>query len=132
MAKQYFGTPESDAWLQTRAFSSAVVTTGGRTVWLAGHIGTEMDSGKSLRGDFEAQVRQTFKNIEATLAKVGGKLSDMVTMTVYVLDMTNGDRFVALRREILQKNFPCSALVGVREFANPDILVEIMPVAVID
>jgi enamine deaminase RidA (YjgF/YER057c/UK114 family) len=132
MAKQFLGTPESDAWLQTRAFSSAVVTTGGKTVWLAGHIGTTTDSGESLRGDFEGQVRQTFRNIESTLAQVGGKLSDMVTMTVYVLDMSHGDRFVQLRHEILKKNFPCSALVGVREFANPDIMVEIMPVAVID
>ncbi len=132
MEKQIIGNPEGDAWLATRAFSAAVVTTGGRTVWLAGHVGTVDKNGKSLRGDFEAQVRQTFLNIEETLAKVGGKLSDMVTMTCYILDVRDGDQFVDLRREILKKDFPCSALITVAGFANPDILVEIMPIAVIE
>jgi 2-iminobutanoate/2-iminopropanoate deaminase len=131
MPRQYLGTPESDAWLATRAFSSAVVTTGGKTIWLAGHVGTETDDGKKLKGDFEGQVRQTFHNIETTLKQVGGSLGDLVTMTVYTLDTGHGDRFVQLRREILKKDFPCSALITVAGFANPDIMIEIMPVAVV-
>jgi enamine deaminase RidA (YjgF/YER057c/UK114 family) len=31
-----------------------------------------------LAGDFEAQCRQTFRNIEKTLTEAGAKLSDMV------------------------------------------------------
>lgn len=132
MQKQVIPNPAGDAWLATRAFSAAVVTTGGRTCWLAGHVGTVDKDGKSLNGDFEAQVRQTFLNIEDTLSKVGGKLSDLVTMTVFILDVTKGDRFVQLRQEILKKDFPCSALITVKDFANPDIMIEIMPVAVLD
>lgn len=131
MTREYVGVPESDSWLTTRAFSSAVVTGGGKTVWLAGHVGTSADDGKSLAGDFDAQVRQTFRNLEATLKKVGGSLQDIVTMTVYTLDVRQGDRFVQLRREIFKKDFPCSALITVAGFANPDIMVEVMPVAVI-
>jgi enamine deaminase RidA (YjgF/YER057c/UK114 family) len=131
MARQYVGVPETDSWLITRAFSSAVVSHGGKTIWLAGHVGTSTDDGKKLIGDFEAQVRQTFHNLEATLKRVGGSLKDIVTMTVYVLDVRYGDRFVQLRREIFKKDFPCSALITVAGFANPDIMVEIVPVAVI-
>ena len=39
-----------------------------------GQIATVDDSGKSLAGDFEGQVRQIFKLLNATLEKAGGKL----------------------------------------------------------
>jgi 2-iminobutanoate/2-iminopropanoate deaminase len=56
-------------WQQKRAFSPAVIVQGaGKTIWIAGHGGHVDDAGKSLAGDFEAQCRQTFRNIEKTLA----------------------------------------------------------------
>jgi hypothetical protein len=53
-AAQYL---ELTARQKERAFSPAVITEGGKTVWLAGHAGLEDASGKSLAGDFDAQVR---------------------------------------------------------------------------
>ena len=67
-------------WQAKRAFSPAVITQGaGRMVFIAGHTGQADDSGKSLAGDFDAQFRQTFRNIEKTLAQAGASLRDMVT-----------------------------------------------------
>ena len=43
---------------QQRGYSLAVITEGGKTVWLGGQIATVDDTGKSLAGDFEGQVRQ--------------------------------------------------------------------------
>ncbi|MGA8075848.1 MAG: Rid family hydrolase, partial [Xanthobacteraceae bacterium] len=57
-----------------RAYSPAVITEGGKIVWLAGHTGAVDDAGKSLAGDFDAQCRQTFRNLEKTLAETGAKL----------------------------------------------------------
>jgi enamine deaminase RidA (YjgF/YER057c/UK114 family) len=37
-------------------------------------------------------VRQIFKNLNGTLEKAGGKLSDMVQMTVFITDVRYGDR----------------------------------------
>jgi enamine deaminase RidA (YjgF/YER057c/UK114 family) len=119
-------------WQQNRAFSPAVITTGGRTIWVAGHTGQADDAGKSLAGDFEAQARQTFRNIERTLAECGAKLSDLVTMTVFISDPRHGDRFTELRREIFGKDFPASALITVRGFAQPSMMIEIQSVAVTD
>jgi enamine deaminase RidA (YjgF/YER057c/UK114 family) len=56
------------------------------------------DSGKSLANDFEGQARQIFKQFGATLDKAGGKLGDMVQMTVFVTDVryaTASRRFAA-------------------------------------
>ena len=116
---------------QQRAYSLAVVTEGGKTVWLAGQTATVDDAGKSLASDFDGQVRQVFKLINATLEKAGGKLGDMVQMTVFVTDIRYGDRFTQIRREIFGDNFPGSALIGITALANPDAKIEIQGFAVL-
>ena len=116
---------------QQRGYSLAVITEGGRTVWLGGQIATVDDTGKSLAGDFEGQVRQIFKLIDATLRKAGGKLSNMVQMTVFITDVRNGDRLTEIRREIFGDNFPGSALITVSALADPNAKIEIQGYAVI-
>lgn len=112
-------------------YSLAVVTQGGRTIWLAGHAAGVDASGKSLAGDLDGQVRTVFANIEATLAEAGGKLSDIVTMTVFLTDPRNHRRFTELRREILGKDFPASAAIYISHLASPYALLEIQAVAVV-
>jgi 2-iminobutanoate/2-iminopropanoate deaminase len=116
---------------QQRGYSLAVITEGGKTVWLGGQIATADDSGRSLAGDFEGQARQIFKLLNATLEKAGGKLRDMVQMTVFITDVRYGDRLTEIRREIFGDNFPGSALITITALANPDAKIEIQGYAVI-
>jgi enamine deaminase RidA (YjgF/YER057c/UK114 family) len=112
-------------------YSPAVITQGGTTIWLAGLTGAVDANGKSLAGDFDAQVRETFRVIEQTLAQAGGKLSDLVTMTVFITDPRNHRRMTEIRREILGKDFPASASIAISHLANPNALLEIQSVAVV-
>jgi 2-iminobutanoate/2-iminopropanoate deaminase len=66
-----------------------------------------------------------------TLEEAGGRLADMVTMTVFITDPRLGDRFTQLRREIFGDNFPASALITVAGLARPEMLVEVQGIAVI-
>ena len=116
---------------QARAYSQAVITEGGRIVWLAGQTGPADGSGKSLAGDFDGQVREVFSRLRRTLEEAGGTLADMVTMTVFITDARLGDRFTQLRKEIFGDNFPASALITVAGLARPELLVEVQGVAVI-
>jgi enamine deaminase RidA (YjgF/YER057c/UK114 family) len=116
---------------QARAYSQAVVTEGGRTVWLAGQVGAADAAGKPLTGDFDGQVRAVFDRLGQTLAEAGGSLGDMVTMTVFITDARYGDRFTQLRKEIFGDNFPASALITVAGLARPEFLVEVQGIAVI-
>jgi 2-iminobutanoate/2-iminopropanoate deaminase len=116
---------------QQRGYSEAVITEGGRTIWLAGQTATADDNGKSLAGDFEGQARQLFKNLDRTLQKAGGKLGDMVQMTVFITDVRNGDRLTQIRREVFGDNFPGSALITITALAVPDAKIEIQGYAVI-
>lgn len=117
---------------QARAYSQAVITQGGRIVWLAGQVGAADASGKSLAGDFDSQVREVFSRLGHTLAEAGGTLADMVTMTVFITDARHGDRFTQLRKEIFGDNFPASALITVAGLARPELLVEVQGIAVVE
>ena len=116
---------------QARAYSQAVITEGGRIIWLAGQVGASDATGRSLAGDFDGQVREIFSRLSQTLAEAGGTLADMVTMTVFITDARYGDRFTQLRKEILGDNFPASALITVAGLARPELLVEVQGIAVI-
>jgi 2-iminobutanoate/2-iminopropanoate deaminase len=117
---------------EKRAYSPVVITEGAaKTLWLAGHTGAVDDTGKSLAGDFDAQCRQTFRNIEKTLAQAGAKLADLVTMTVFLIDARYTTRMTELRTEIFGKDFPASAAITVAGFAQPEMMIEIQCVAVI-
>jgi enamine deaminase RidA (YjgF/YER057c/UK114 family) len=128
MAREHIpGTWEAD-----RSFSPAVITTGGRVAWLAGVGGWKDDHGRVLRGDFAAQVDQTFKEIAATLARFGGSLSDIATMTVWILDARHGDEFTELRKRWFPDGkYPASALITAAGFAKPEMMVEIQAIAVL-
>ena len=123
---------EPNDFQKSRAFSPAVITQGGRTVWLAGQTATRDAEGRDISGDFDAQTKTIFALIDATLRRVGGSLADMVTMTVFINDPRHGDRFVELRRGIFANGkFPASALITVSHFARPGMLIEVQGVAVI-
>jgi 2-iminobutanoate/2-iminopropanoate deaminase len=122
MAKECYAP---DARSQERAFSRAVVTEGGKTVWLGGQTG-------SPNLDFEAQAREIFSELDKSIKAVGGSgLKDMVTMTVFINDVRLGDRLTEIRKEIFKECFPGSALITVSGFARPGILIEIQGAAVI-
>src|SRR5258705_13438579 len=67
-----------DARAQERAFSRAVITEGGKTIWLGGQTG-------SPASGFEGQAREIFAELDKTIKAAGGSgLKDMVTMTVFI------------------------------------------------
>lgn len=123
---------EKSEFQKSRAFSPAVITEGGKIVWLAGQTATRDEAGNDISGNFEAQVRTIFGLLDKTIRKAGGSLADMVTMTVFINDPRHGDRFVELRKEYFPDgNYPASALITVSHFARPGMLIEIQGVAVI-
>ena len=114
------------------AFSPAVVTEGGRIVWMAGQTATVDADGKDISGNFEAQARRVFALMDQVLRRTGGTLANLVTMTVFIKEPRYGDRFVEIRGELFPDgNFPASALITVANLARPGMEIEIQGVAVI-
>ena len=123
---------EGTDFQKSRAFSPAVVTEGGRIVWLAGQTATTDLDGKDISGKFDEQTRTIFALMNRTLERAGGSLANLVTMTVFINDVRYGDRFVQIRKEIFADGrFPASALLTISGFARPGMLIEIQAVAVV-
>tara|TARA_R110000868_G_scaffold39376_4_gene137126 strand:- start:48779 stop:49177 length:399 start_codon:yes stop_codon:yes gene_type:complete len=122
-------------WQKNRSFSPAVITQGSdqRIIWLAGYGAPQTPDGVSLAGDFEAQTRQSFANIAAFLEKSGATLADIVQMTVFIIDSRYGNQFTDLRKEFFPDgNFPGSAMITAAGFAQPEMMVEIQAIAVVE
>jgi 2-iminobutanoate/2-iminopropanoate deaminase len=123
---------EGTDFQKSRAFSPAVITEGGKIVWLAGQTTVTDLEGKDISGKFDEQARTVFALLNRTLERAGGSLANMVTMTVFINDARYGDRFVQIRREHFPDGrYPCSALLTISSFARPGALIEIQGVAVI-
>ena len=124
---------QGDVRQRERAYSPAVKVKGGTTIYLAGHAGFLDESGKTHAGDFDAQVRVTFERLRSTLERAGGTLDDIVTMTVFITDMANGTRFTQLRKEFFKEGrYPASALIGIKDLARPEMMIEIQAIALVD
>jgi 2-iminobutanoate/2-iminopropanoate deaminase len=124
---------EGSAFQKERAYSPAVITQGGKIIWVAGHeAASDSNNGKLAADDFEGQVRATFAAMDRTLKRSGGSLQNLVTMTVFIKDPRYGDQFVKLRREFFANGkFPASTLITISGLAQPGMLVEIQGVAVL-
>lgn len=121
----------SSAYQRSRSYSPAVITEGGRTIWLAGHLAAEDEEGESLAGDFDGQVRCVFRKLDATLGEANAALADIVTMTVFITDVSNNTRFVELRKEFFpDDSYPASTLVTVAALNRPELMVEVNAIAI--
>lgn len=116
-------------------FSQAVVTRGGRTVYLSGQ--TAWDAEKKLIGgdNIGEQTLQALRNIEAGIEAAGGNRTDVVSMRIYVVKPSPKDIESvgeALREFFSAETPPASTWIGVTSLAVEDFLIEIEAIAVID
>ena len=115
-------------------YSYVVDTTGpGRTVYIAGQLGLDMENKLvGAPGDFRAQCVKAIENLQAALASVGAKLSDVVKITNYLTDMS---AHIGVYREVRDQFFtmprPASTAVGISQLARPGALFEIEAIAVL-
>ena len=117
-----------------RGFSHAVSTTRQRTVYLAGQ--TALDAEARIVGDdVVSQFEQALSNLLAALAAAGGSGGDLVTVTVYVVDL---DDYIARSREIgavwrrlVGTDYPAMAGIGVSRLWDAEALVEVQGFAVL-
>jgi enamine deaminase RidA (YjgF/YER057c/UK114 family) len=118
-----------------RGYSHTVSVSGGRTVYVAGQVAYNAQGEVVGKGDLRAQTRQAFENLRIALAAAGGSFKDLVKINTYVVGY-KPDQLTILRevRAEMLKDLtpPASTLVGVQGLVNPDLLIEIVAIAVID
>ena len=108
----------------------------GRLVLVAGQAPFNADGEVVGKGDFAAQFRQVWENLRTAIEGAGGRPRDYATLTMYVTDVDayheNRKEIGASYRAIFGKHFPAITLVQVSGLYNPDCMVEVSGLAVID
>ena len=121
--------PEQDL---SNDLAQAVVTEGGRTVWLRGQCPQDLDTSESAHiGDPAAQAHLVMQNIRQLIEEAGGTMEHLVKLVVYLTDIRHREPVYRAMGEHIRGVHPvCTGLVVVA-LARPEWLVEIDATAVI-
>lgn len=116
-------------------FSHAVVTDARRLVFLAGQTALDVE-GRIVGDGVVAQFERALANLLGALRAAGGQAEDLVSMTVYVVDLdgyrAGAAEIGAVWRALVGKRYPAMAAVGVHRLWDADALVELQGVAALD
>jgi enamine deaminase RidA (YjgF/YER057c/UK114 family) len=117
-------------------YSHLAVITGGKLVYVAGQAPFDANGQVIGKGDFVAQFTQVLRNLKTAIEAVGGQTRHYAVLTIYLTDLQaylNGKKLIgAVYRDLFGKYFPAITLVEVKSLYNPDCMVEISGVAIID
>ena len=114
------------------AYSHVVTVNGpGKTVYIAGQLGRDLEGNIVGKGDMRAQLEQTFKNLEACLKAAGAGWADVVKTNTYVTDYEEFSKCSDVRMRYFGVASPTSTTVQISRLAQADAMVEIEMIAVI-
>jgi 2-iminobutanoate/2-iminopropanoate deaminase len=80
-------------------------------------------------GDFDAQAEQAFRNLERVLEAGGSGLDRIVKVTIFLTDMANFPKIVALRGRWFSEPYPADTIVEFGSLALPELEIEIEAIA---
>ncbi|WP_229053203.1 RidA family protein [Aeromicrobium sp. Leaf350] len=119
-------------------YAQASVAQGSRWVFLAGQVARDAVGSPVGAGDLAAQTAQAYANVDAAVVAAGGTFADVAKLTVYVVDwepskmgaLVEGAMRAAAERG-LDLMRPITVL-GVSALGEPDLLVEVEAIAVLE
>ncbi|MBF0358933.1 MAG: hypothetical protein HQL70_10020 [Magnetococcales bacterium] len=100
------GAPEA-----VGAYSQAIRS--GEWLFLSGQIGLDPANVQLVSGGVAVQTAQIMKNIAGVLAEAGGDFSNLVKVTIYLVDIADFSGVDAVYASYLAPPFPARATVGV-------------------
>jgi 2-iminobutanoate/2-iminopropanoate deaminase len=104
----------------------------GDQLFLSGMTAGDNKGGVLGDGSAEDQSRQCLNKIKALVEEAGGTLSDIVKLTVYLTDINNRIDFGKVRKEFFSGVMPCSTLIEVSRFVQPELVVEVDAIAMLN
>ncbi len=110
-------------WEEKIGYSRAVVANG--FVFISATAATGADGTIVGKGDMYAQTRAILDKLGAVLAEAGAGYGDVVQSRVYLTDIARWEEIGRAHGEVFGAVRPALALVHVKPFLDPDMLVEI-------
>ncbi len=104
----------------------------GDLIFVSGQTAISLDGAIVGAGDFDAQAAQTFENLAAVLRAGGSDLSKVVKVTIFLKDMSNFGKIVALREKYFTPPYPADTIVEITSLALPELEIEIEAIALVE
>ncbi len=119
-------------------YRQVAIASGSRMVFLSGQVARDADGEPVGVGDLAAQVDQALRNVDTGVRAAGGTFADVAKLTIYIVDWTP-EKMADLGEGVMRAAValgvdPTKAvtLLPVVALAEPDLLVEIEAIAVLD
>jgi enamine deaminase RidA (YjgF/YER057c/UK114 family) len=117
-------------------YAHVAKVSGGNIVYVAGQA-PFAESGEVVgKGDFVAQFAQVIRNLKTAVEAAGGRPEQYAVLTIYITDLQayldNKKALGDIYREVFGKHFPAITLVQVASLYNPNCMIEISGVAVLE
>ena len=110
----------------------AVVTEGGKTVWMRGQCPQNLEDGVNISSmDPTEQTHKVMQNIKQLIEEAGGSMNHLVKIVVYITNIKNREAIYQVIGEYIKNVHPVSTGLVVERLARPEWLVEIDATAVI-
>jgi enamine deaminase RidA (YjgF/YER057c/UK114 family) len=104
----------------------------GKTIYIAGQLARDAEGNIVGPGDMRAQVEQTFKNLDACLKAAGATWADVVKTNTFVTDYQAFSECRDVRMRYFGIASPTSTTIQISGLAQPEAMVEIEMIAVVD
>jgi 3-hydroxyisobutyrate dehydrogenase len=104
----------------------------GDTLYIAGQVAFDEQNQVVGVGDPRRQAEQVWRNIGLAVEAAGGKLADVVKITIFLKDVRDATAEISVRERLFEPGrFPVCTLVQVANLGLPDLLMEVDAVAVL-
>lgn len=105
----------------------------GNIVFVAGQVSKDVEGKLVGAGDIVAQVDQVFRNLKVVVEASGATLADVVKLNIYTTDLKHYRPHIREGRDkYFSEHPPATTLLVVSSLADPNFLLEIDAVALID
>ena len=105
---------------------------GADLVFVSGQVAESSSEVCVAKGDVKTQAEQVLTNLVTVLEAAGGRITDVVKVTVFLRNMEDRGAVAEVRKRFFGDHMTASTLVEVSKLAHPDWLLEIEAVAVVN
>ncbi|HXX37625.1 MAG TPA: RidA family protein [bacterium] len=122
--------PAGAMWGPVVGYSRAVRA--GNTIFVAGTAAAGPDGKTIAPGDAYAQTKDVLGRIDRAVRELGGTMRDIVRTRIFVTDISRWEEIGRAHGEVFGEIRPATSMVEVRRLIDPEMLVEIEAVAVVE
>lgn len=101
----------------------------GNILFISGVVALDAGGDVVAEGDVVGQAEYIFATIGRILHQAGGSFTNILRVTVYLLDVADRTRINPVRQKFFGHTKPASTLIGVRQLALPGLLIEVEAIA---